>query len=501
MKSNKTVLILPFLLFLFTVLSENARAQVTLNCESGNRAVEQGNCWGFGAIAYSNTSNLVISGLWSTKSNSLTNSSPTACWMKTPWMLVGSGNITFQARLDGNGNGVTSKGIIVAYIPNVPGASYGEGTPIPFFTYNFPAFNVTTIRDLTIPIPTEIQNSTVVYKFRVSFIGQGGNERAYADNFIFPGTYWSDPASGCGPKVMIQDMDADGVPDQQDNYPTDPYRAYNNYFPSASTYGTLAFEDSWPHKSDYDMNDIVTDYQFNTVTNANNYVVEVKGSIVARASGASFKNGLGFQLDGITPDKILSVSGNHISPSSFISIQANGLEANQAYTNCIVFDDFFAVMPHPGSGSGVNTSAGAPAVNYDTLSIDIKFINNGVPATGGIVPLSSLTASSFNFYIIANQQRGVEIHLADYAPTSLANTSLFGTGSDDSNPGTGKYYKTANNLPWGINVLQGFDYPVEKNAIDGAYLHYVDWALSAGGQYQNWYSSQEGYRDTSKIYH
>jgi len=416
-------------------------------------------------------------------------------------MLVGNGNITFQARLDGSGNGVQSKGIVVSYIPFVAGASYGEGAAIQFYTYSFPAFNVTTIRDLSIPIPSEILNSSVVYKFRVSFVGQGGNERAYADNFIFPGTYWSDPSSSCGPQVVVQDADADGVPDSQDNYPTDPYRAYNNYYPSANTYGTLAFEDSWPHKSDYDMNDIVTDYRFITVTNSNNNVVEVIGSIVARASGASFKNGLGFQLDGITPDKIISVSGNHISPSSFISTQANGLEANQTYANCIVFDDFFAVMPHPGSGLGVNTSAGAPAVPYDTLTINIKFINNGVPAFGGVVPIGSMSANSFNFYIIANQQRGTEIHLADYVPTSLANTSLFGTGSDDSNPATGKYYKTANNLPWGINVVQGFDYPIEKSAIDGAYLHYVDWALSSGGQYQNWYSSQEGFRNTSQIYH
>jgi len=94
----------------------------------------------------------------------------------------------------------------------------------------------------------------------------------------------------------------------------------------------------------------------------------------------------------------------------------------------------------------------------------------------------------------------MEIHLADRSPSNLANTSLFGTGSDDSNPSLGKYYKTANNLPWGINILQGFDYPIEKTPINEAYLHFIEWAVSSGITFQDWYSNQTGYRDSSKIY-
>ncbi|NVO21513.1 MAG: LruC domain-containing protein [Bacteroidetes bacterium] len=501
MKSRSGIIMRIIVLIYLVSLTGFAYSQVTLNCESGNRAIEQGNCWGFGAVTYSNTASLVISGSWSTKSNSLTNASATACWIKTPWMLVGNGNITFQTRLDGLGNGVSSKGILVAYIPYVSGASYGEGNAIQFYTYNFPAFNVTTVRDISIPIPAEIKNSSVVYKFRVSFIGTGGNERAYADNFIFPGTYWSDPSSSCGPKAVILDADGDGVPDSQDNYPNDPYRAYNNYYPSNNTFGTLAFEDCWPHKSDYDMNDVVTDYHFNTVTNGNNQVVEIIGKVVARASGASFKNGLGFQLDGIAPNKISSFSGNHISSPTIFEFQPNGLEANQTYANFIVFDNFYKVLQHPGAGSGINVSESAPFVPYDTIDLKIQFINHGVPAPGGTVSFNSLSANTFNFYIVSNQIRGNEIHLADRVPTNLANTSLFGTGSDNSNPAAGKYYKTANNLPWGINVVQGFQYPNEKNSIDQTYLHFVDWAVSSGAEYPNWYMNQSGFRDNSKIYH
>jgi len=416
-------------------------------------------------------------------------------------MLVGSGNITFQSRLDGNGNGVQSKTIQLYYIAYDANASSGEGTPVLFYTYNFPAFNVTTIRDISAPIPPEIANSTSAFRFRVSFIGQGGNQRAYSDNYIFPGTYWSDPANSCNPMATMPDADGDGVPDSQDSYPQDPYRAYNNYYPSQNGFGTLAFEDSWPFRSDYDMNDLVVNYKFNTVTNASNNIVEVIGKVITRASGASYRNAFGFQLDGIASSKITSVSGNSINPGTIFQFQGNGLEAGQTYANCIVFDDFYKVMQHPGAGSGINTSATAPTVAYDTLTVTMIFINNGVPPAGGTVNITELSSIPYyNFYIVVDQVRGNEIHLADRGPTNLANTSLFGTGIDDSNPAQGKYYKTANNLPWAINVIQGLDYPNEKSSINDAYLHFVEWAESSGVSYPDWYMNLPGYRDASKIY-
>lgn len=491
---------LGILTLLFLSITTLGMAQVTLDCESGNRGIEQGNCWGFGATSYTNTASLVIAGSWSIKTNSLTNMAATACWIKTPWMLVGSGNITFKSRLDGSGNGVSAKEILVAYIPYVEGAPYGEGTPVQFFTYDFPAFNVTTIRDITVPIPAAIENSKTVYKFWVSFVGKGGNERAYADNFVFPGTYCSDVANACLPKSLVKDADGDGVSDDKDNYPNDPYRAYNGFYPGENAFGTLAFEDTWPNKADYDMNDLLVNYRITTVTNASNNVVELIAKIVARASGASYKNGFAFQLDGIAPAKILSVTGTQVSDGSIFKIDPNGLEASQQYANCIVFDDFYNIMKHPGSGIGINTSRGAPSVPYDTLTVTLKFMDKGVPAPGGVVPVSALDFNKLNFYIIVNQQRGVEVHLADRVPTSLADKSLFKTSADDSDPASGKYYKSANNLPWAINVLKGFDYPVEKVSIDKAYLHFMEWAQSGGTKYPDWFMDLPGYRDASNIY-
>ena len=489
-----------FISILLLGLVSFVSGQVTLNCESGNRAIEQGNCWAFGSVSYTNTASLVISGSWSARSNQLTNLSPGACWVKTPWMLVGSGEITFKGKFD-NSTG-TSKGIQLYYIPyNASNPPYYEGTPVLFYDYAFSLpLPVATIQNITAPIPQEIANSQQAYKIRVSMIGSGGNSRLITDDYVFPGTYWSDPANGCIPIVVSQDADGDGVVDAEDAYPNDPNRAYNSYYPSENQTGTLAFEDLWPGQGDYDFNDMVVDYRMKTVTNAANNVVELFGQFTLRAAGASFHNGFGFQLDGIQPDKIQSVSGNFLSDASIYSIAANGLENGQAYATCIVFDDFYKVMTWPGSGIGINTDKDALTVPYETLNVHLVFIDNGVPASGGTVSNLELTPSKFNFFIVAKQDRGKEIHLADRIPTSLVNTELFGTKNDDSNPAQGKYYKTKNNLPWGINVLQGFDYPVEKAPINEAYLHFIEWAVSGGVAYPSWFSNESGYRDNSKIY-
>jgi LruC domain-containing protein len=248
------------------------------------------------------------------------------------------------------------------------------------------------------------------------------------------------------------------------------------------------------------MNDLVVDYQFNTVTNSSNNVVEIRANVIAKATGATFRNGFGLQLDGIPPSKIYSCSGNIITPNSIYNFLPNGMEAGQTYANCIVFDNFYKVLEHPGSGTGINTSPGAPFVPYDTIPVLIEFIHNGVPASGGTVSINQLGSGTFNFYMVRNLQRGNEIHLADRIPTSLANTSLFGTGIDDSDPSQGKYYKTANNLPWGINIIQGFEYPAEKSAINDAYLHFIDWAVSSGADYPDWYTNHPGYRNPAQIY-
>lgn len=265
--------------------------------------------------------------------------------------------------------------------------------------------------------------------------------------------------------------------------------------------GTLAYEDLWPWKGDYDFNDLVIGYNFAVFKNVQEQIRHITATFVVYAFGASYYNGFGFSLPQIPPEAIISVSGYQLKQGSYISLRPNGLEANQPHATVIVFDDAFDLMQHPGMGIGVNTDPSAPYVTPDTLVIEMSFMNNGVPAPGGPVTFNQLDIGNFNPFIIVNQERGVEVHLPGYPPTALADPSFIGTGQDDGNTGPNRYYRTANNLPWAINIPEVFEYPIEKQDITGAYYHFADWAQSDGTLYPDWYQDKPGYRNTNLIYH
>ena len=287
------------------------------------------------------------------------------------------------------------------------------------------------------------------------------------------------------------DQDGDGVPDANDAYPKDPARAFNIYNP-AMGYGTLAFEDLWPSKGDYDFNDLVVDYRFKTVTNANNKISEVIATFVIRAIGAGQHNGFGFQLPGAAvAGADVEVTGSKLS-EGIITLNPNGTEAGQEKITMIVFDDAYKLMPFAG-GFGVNVEPGAKYVKPDTTIIAMSFKPN-------TYSMADVSIDHFNPFLIVNLNRGKEIHLPDNLPTTLANPAFFKTGNDDSDPALGRYYKTKTNLPWAIRISSGFDYTIERAQITSAYLKFAAWAESAGVQYPDLYQKNNGYRNESYIY-
>ena len=264
--------------------------------------------------------------------------------------------------------------------------------------------------------------------------------------------------------------------------------------------GSLAFEDLWPYKGDYDFNDVVVDYDFATTMDDQNQVQSITATFILHAFGAYYHNGFGFQLPGVSPNQIISVTGSNLASDTYIHLASNGVEAGQSKATVIVFDDAYRLMQYVAPAIGVNTEMAAPYVTPDTIVVNMTFYSNGSFAPGGAVTYNTLDIGNFNPFIIVNKVRGVEVHLPNHAPTDLADQTLLGTGDDASNATSGSYYKTANNLPWAINIPQTFEYPIEKQDILGAYLHFADWAQSNGTLYPDWYLASPGYRNSSLIY-
>lgn len=287
------------------------------------------------------------------------------------------------------------------------------------------------------------------------------------------------------------DTDGDGVQDALDTFPNDAARAYITYYPTVNTYGTIAFEDQWPNKGDYDMNDLVIGYRYTYEVSSQNKVATLKADYKLLAAGGTFKNGFGVQLP-VAASAVASVTGQYIT-GSYVQKASNGIEAGQTNAVIIPFDNHQSLIPGSGSKNYMNTYPNQAKVTCTPINVVVNF---STP-----VALTSFTASSFNPFLIVNQERGREVHLPGYYPTNKANTQLFDTADDATVPAKNKYYLSLDNKPWALSFSESFTYPIETYNINKAYMQYNGWANSSGNSFKDWFSSTaSGYRNASAMY-
>ncbi|MFA6199738.1 MAG: LruC domain-containing protein [Bacteroidales bacterium] len=236
--------------------------------------------------------------------------------------------------------------------------------------------------------------------------------------------------------------------------------------------GNLAFEDLWPYQGDYDMNDLVMEYNIDQVYNQDNKIISCSGYYKLSHVGAQIKDGFGFQL-GADDSKIqsFSLTSNYTDPYSLIQRNANGLESNQNLATVVLFTnakDVFSNSP-----------------NERIFNFNIVF---STP-----INASNLMTPPYNSFIITNGNslnlsRGQEVHLPNYPPTAKADRSLLGKGADKSNESLGLYYISESNFPFAINIPTTFVVPTEMTRIDAFYPKFNDWVNSSGATNNDWYN-------------
>ncbi|MCF8372435.1 MAG: LruC domain-containing protein [Bacteroidales bacterium] len=307
-----------------------------------------------------------------------------------------------------------------------------------------------------------------------------GSDVTYCVNEVMS----TDCVPGAG--ITIADLDNDGVPDSMDEYPNDINRAFNSYYPNATDFSSLAFEDLWPTKGDYDFNDLIINLRYKTVTNANNLIVDLVGEYKIVAAGASFNNGFGFSLD-VLPGNVASVVGTQILGTT-VTQASNGLEAGHVNKAVVIVCD--QINTYTGSGM-LNTEPTGPTVDVPMITVTVTFAT----------PQASIGTEPYNSFIFVNQVRGREVHLINQPPTELADPSWFGQGEDVSSVSNSEYYKTVENFPFGLETPVPLDYPTEKQDIVTAHLKFGNWAQSSGSQFPDWYDNKPGYRNNNKMKH
>ncbi|NQX76328.1 MAG: LruC domain-containing protein [Gilvibacter sp.] len=263
------------------------------------------------------------------------------------------------------------------------------------------------------------------------------------------------------------DTDGDGVIDIFDTFPDDADKAYEIFTPSKYGTGTFAFEDLWPSRGDYDFNDMAYSYRAIVILNAENKAVQLDLIGYVKSNGAGFNNGVGIEIEGISPDMVESVSGT-VMTKDYITLNPNGTEANQDNAVIILTDD----------------------ADYFTseTTITIRFTSP--------IATTVLGSAPFNPFIIVNGEREREVHLPYRHKTNLAQETFEVSGVNADPDGD---YISDTGLPWAISIIHDFKVPKESVSIDRAYNHFVNWASSGGNNYTDWYKDNPGYRNTSLL--
>ncbi|OCH13690.1 MULTISPECIES: LruC domain-containing protein [unclassified Aliivibrio] len=276
-----------------------------------------------------------------------------------------------------------------------------------------------------------------------------------------------------------------------------------------SGYYTAAFEDNWPETGDFDLNDVVTYYR-TTIISKDDKVIrfDLTGSITAY--GASYGNGLAWKLSGFEESDInLPLSRVEKNGSTRPNISPFTGEDKSVLSpggDLIVIASLNLLNDIPINAecqfhrTNPNCSASLESEQM-TFSISLPFNEGDEPSVSSLLPLNGFDPFIFapghgsyhgdSFSVAPGNE--LEIHTAGFPPTSRGSLvdDFYGIAQDDSDPTNNKYYRTTENIPWGILISSPWNHPSEYIDISHAYPDFAAWVTSGGTSNPTWYLNPE----------
>ena len=314
------------------------------------------------------------------------------------------------------------------------------------------------------------------------------------------------------------DTDGDGVFDDFDDFPSNPDLAYQVFYPSP--YGNTSlksgddtqivwyyqmFEDLWPSKGDYDLNDLTIklrmvtnfDAESNWISGTFDYYIWTNGAALNLGCGMEFLNWVGsegdkYQFQYLNANQITLVPGSYNESLTMPDTQVNN--------GFIIFNNADLAKGTDYWNTGVGQSA-------DPMASHLSFDYEVAPPTQN----GHMAAFMYLFY---TDDRGHEVRPIGMPPTTAATWSLLATGSDASPtapwdytphvatflyPYDPPFYATAAKHPWGIELAYEGNLKVafEKVDIIDAFPQFKVWAESGGTENTYWY--EYPVNDPSKV--
>ena len=272
------------------------------------------------------------------------------------------------------------------------------------------------------------------------------------------------------------DLDNDGIPNAADPDPLDSNKQFVQCEPSSNSFGTLAYEDLWPQKGDYDFNDFVVEIKESIVTNQSNAIYQMVFSLRIMAMGGHYNNDFCIGIPDPNGTAEIKV---------FAEKNVRHVVEDAGAITIVKINKPKELLPI-STNDIVNANSNGGYQNPIELQIIVE-MNGELSYPGGYTP---------KFFIEGNGINGHEIHLAGVAPTSKLKSNLLGTVDDDS--GNGKYYLSEDNLPWGIYIPTSWRYPLENIDLLEAYFRFDEFVESNPSL--GWYIDDDAYRNGVKTF-
>lgn len=293
-----------------------------------------------------------------------------------------------------------------------------------------------------------------------------------------------------------------GAPDGEvEDYPINilPCECSISYYPSQDDVVTLAYEDLWPLKGDYDMNDMVLYYSTEVISSGSNiFAVRLKGELVA--VGASFHNGFAVRLEGVARSNI--DQNNVVFKVNDVPVNRDAIEAGRSEAIVVVTNDIWDDIVPMDTCGFYRTQLPCDEPIQWSFEIYVPF-DSPVPDTTFesylFDPfLFGTTGFARNADFSPEQGRGLEVHLKNKAFTEASETALFGRANDRTIPEQELYYLRANGLPFALEIGTRWKHPLEGVEIIEAYPDFINYVLSGGTENKDWYLEENA--DSTKIY-
>lgn len=203
--------------------------------------------------------------------------------------------------------------------------------------------------------------------------------------------------------------------------------------------GLLLFEDLFPSQGDYDMNDVVVEYQYAVTFDTNNIVKKIEATYTPRWDGADYSSAFGIQLEN---------------------------KAQKILSNRTIFSDH-------------------------------KFTKTGLPITGeitgqqftvDITPTSEVSKDDLVFNPYITVSTGYEVHLTKMQPTaSFATNQLYKKLNDAEKA----YVTVGSKFPYALDIFEAtyanFQIVTERKRIDSEYPDFTNWVNKNASEYTDWW--------------